>query len=141
MSEQNKFNGDYLADIIKSISDTGGDMSDQSPKENVSEASSPPSSDLISAILSNPELLSKIPTIISNIKPLLELFGGNLSQKSESSSVSAVATQKEKNTDNGDRDRRIALLCAMKPYLGKDRRDAIDYIVKLSRLGDVLKSL
>ena len=36
---------------------------------------------------------------------------------------------------------RTELLRAMKPYLSRDRQEAIDYIIKLGRLGDILKSL
>jgi hypothetical protein len=38
-------------------------------------------------------------------------------------------------------DSRTALLCAMKPYLSRDRQNAIDYIVKIGKLGDILKTL
>ena len=51
--------------------------------------------------------------------------------------VSAGVSVKRSQTD----DRRAALLCAMKPYLSHDRQQAIDYILKLSRLGDLLKTL
>ena len=38
-------------------------------------------------------------------------------------------------------DSRTALLCAIKPYLGSERQTAIDYIIKLGRLSEILKTL
>ncbi len=34
-----------------------------------------------------------------------------------------------------------ALLCAVKPYLSDGRREAIDYIIKLSRVSEILKNM
>ena len=105
------------------------------------------SADILSSLLSNPELIAKLPTIIASIKPIIEILGksgigsneavsvASLPQKSEAVTVQAA------KTDRGNPDSRTALLCAMKPYLGEDRRQAIDYIVKLGRLGEILKTL
>lgn len=62
-----------------------------------------------------PELISKLPLLLS-------LMGGGA----------------PKSKSEADRE---ALLCALKPYLGKDKAEAIDRLIKLSRLGDLLKSL
>ncbi len=37
-------------------------------------------------------------------------------------------------------ERRCALLRALRPYLSPERRDAIDYMLKFSRLGDLLQA-
>ena len=37
--------------------------------------------------------------------------------------------------------RREALLCALKPYLSKQRCDAVDYLLRLWRVGDAIKGL
>ena len=34
-----------------------------------------------------------------------------------------------------------ALLCALKPYLSKNRCDAIDYILKISQMSDIISKL
>lgn len=34
-----------------------------------------------------------------------------------------------------------ALLCALKPYLSPNRRDAIDYMLKISQLSDIISKL
>ncbi len=134
---------DYLTELIKSVtsSDAPPQKSEQS-KEATAQASAP-TSDILSAILSNPDLISKLPTIISTVKPILEMLGG-ATKASEPQTVPTAASSTEKEVfapTKGGQDRRAALLCAMKPYLSHDRREAIDYIIKLSRLGDVLKSL
>ena len=109
-----------------------------------------PSGDILSSLLSNPELIAKIPTIISSIKPIIDMLGR---QMSPSAPVSAQESQPPPASDtlpavaiapsgaHKGGDNRAALLCAMKPYLSAERQNAIDHIIKLSRLGDILKSL
>lgn len=121
-------------------------------------SSAPPQSsggDILSSLLSNPELIAKLPTIISSIKPIIEILGsvrpvGSVASDSAPSSDSAPTSAKPDTPESipasavklgGRSDSRTALLCAMKPYLSHDRQNAIDYIVKLGRLGDILKTL
>lgn len=102
-----------------------------------------PSGDAFSSLLSNPELISNLPRLISMAKPLLEAFMSqgsppsvsNRVQKDTSSAPKSLPAPKGHDAD------RAALLCAMKPYLSPTRQTAIDYIIKLSRLGDILKTL
>lgn len=98
--------------------------------------------DLLSSLLSNPEIISKLPQIISMMKPLMENMP---------SVPTSLNTQAPKANDTlptsvighskGGCDNRSALLYALKPYLKRERQEAIDYMVKLSRLGDILKNL
>ena len=106
--------------------------------------------DLLSSLLSNPELIAKIPTIISSVKPLLDMLGSQMGQSSPPPTVQAASVKLPEAASasasvptiaRGKDSDRAALLCAMKPYLSRDRQNAIDHIIKLSRLGDVLKSL
>lgn len=135
--------GDYLTELIRSV---GGDSQkpvateETTPAAAASPTSSFPTADLISSLMSNPELLSKLPTILSTVKPLLEMLG-SASKPQGAESVPTVATPPKDNHSYHSRDRRAELLCAMKPYLSHDRCEAIDYIIKLSRLGDILKTL
>ena len=62
----------------------------------------------------DPALLSKLPELLSAISP---------SQK------------------GGGNDKRLALLCALKPYLSPKRCETIDYITKISRLSDTVKHI
>ncbi len=146
---------DYLSGILKGIMNTPTDSesSDRDFSTTAATTQPPPqanpSAEIFSALLSNPELLSKLPTLISSIKPMLDMLGmgsgavtasataSTNTTHGDNNSVEAGALIKKHSTD----DRRAALLCAMKPYLSHDRQQAVDYILKLSRLGDVLKSL
>lgn len=106
-----------------------------------------PSADLLSSLLSNPELISKLPQMISLLKPLMSTFAQGTQTQSadgasgaDSTTASAQALASDNRKANVP-DNRAALLHAMKPYLSRERREAIDYIVKLERLGEILKSL
>lgn len=150
----------YLTDLIGKImsspppSNQTVSTPEKTASESIDTATQPPS-DLFSSLLSNPELISKLPAILSSIKPIMELFGGRNTSTPASAAVSAdpSAAQASKVTEptvpasvlpkatQETTDRRAALLCAMKPYLSHDRQQTIDYVIKLSRLGDILKTL
>ncbi len=121
-----------------------------------------PLGDVFSSLLSNPELIAKLPVIISSVKPIIEMLGKGFSSgasvgtatEASGGTVTASATPapsaeatvgaaaiKDVPVHARGSDSRTALLCAMKPYLSDDRRNAVDYIVKLSRLGEILKTL
>ncbi len=132
---------EMLAGILQKLSGA------QTPSSNVNSGGTG-GGDLFSSLLSNPELLSKLPTIISTVKPILEMLGsgggGAIPASAPQSPVTALSAQSTASPlqkGNPSADSRAALLCAMKPYLSRDRQNAIDYIVKLSRLGDILKTL
>lgn len=46
----------------------------------------------------------------------------------------------KRDTDDTERQRRRELLNALKPYLGAHRRETIDYMLGIERLGDALRS-
>ena len=73
----------------------------------------------LGSIAANPELLSKLPELISLIGPLL---GAPAKRSSET-------------------DKKLALLCALKPYLSPKRCETVDYITKISKLGDTIKHI
>ena len=114
-----------------------------------------PIGDILSSVLSHPEALSKLPSVIATVKPILEMLGKGLSVGSSpthsapSDAASSAykpasatgAFSKDTSATTKSSDSRTALLCAMKPYLSEERRNAVDYIVKLSRLGEILKTL
>ena len=76
----------------------------------------------IDSLLSNPDVLSKLPEVIKVIKPMI-----------------SSAPQGESKNENHDR--RMGLLIAMKPYLSPKRCEAIDYIARMSKLSETLKGL
>ena len=119
-----------LSSLLSSISGIVKNLS--STAEPTAATATPPSPSLeggLSSLLSNPDVISKIPDIISVISPML----GN-----SQNSVSAAKTpsKPKKPTDN-----RAALMAALKPYLNPSRQEALNYLLKLNQLGDILKSL
>lgn len=151
----------YLSELIKGVlALPDNELSKEAPPSPQPQTAPQPrdQGDLASLLLSNPALLEKLPALLSMAKPLIGLLGNQAPQQSaakETAPASAALTakdgkpasafdpQKETKPANShsESDHRAALLCAMKPYLSADRREAIDYIIKLSRLGDLLKSL
>lgn len=107
--------------------------------------------DVLSSLLSNPELLSKLPQIIAMARPLLDMLSKGSSPQIQASIQGDPANTDKSSTETvaagkfgsgGDRqDSRISLLCAMKPYLKRERCEAIDKMLGLVRLGDILKTL
>ncbi|MEE0970605.1 MAG: hypothetical protein U0M06_14655 [Clostridia bacterium] len=73
-----------------------------------------------------PEILAKLPGIISALGGI----GGTSDQEK------GKGQAKKKGCSE-----REALLCALKPYLSPHRAKALDKIIQLSRLGDILGSI
>lgn len=149
MSEENIATGTHTEEeksdfsgIFDILSKLGGAPSTAASTPETSSATG--GSTLISSLLSNPELLSKLPDLISVVSPLLSglSLGGNAtapsspSLQSQAKPTGAITQTQSREVQNSN-----ALLCALKPYLKKERQDAIDYMIKLSRLGDILKTL
>lgn len=78
----------------------------------------------LAGLLSNPELLRMIPVVLS----LVTSLGGGAPQKS--ALPAAPKSEGEK---------RAALLRAVKPYLSPERADAVEIVLKVTELIDLLK--
>lgn len=95
--------------------------------------------DGISRVLSNPEMMAKLPDVMKMLAPMM--------QQAQSPSAEAVPTSASLapiGTGGGERDRRGCrndLLVALKPFLSPERCRAIDMLLGLSRLGDVLQKM
>lgn len=112
--------------ILEGDSDTSA-PAEQSAKKSADEESAQAVSDTgnpLSSLLSNPEILSKIPTILSAL-----------------SASSGKGSASPSSRERGCKDRRITLLLALRPYLSPHRRDIVDYLVKMNKLGELFKSL
>lgn len=83
------------------------------------------SADALSSILSDPSMLEKLPQIISVMKPLM-------------GSIPAPAAKEAKQSPELCRDN---LLCSLKPFLSPERRDAVDAILRIAKLGAVFQQL
>ena len=142
-----------ISAIAGSLSgDSGGAVADAPPPGNAAPSG-------LASALSNPQLLSKLPQVMAGNN------GGNgevrehgdardhsvdndkseqkSAQKGDSPSenVAASAPVTSIKTDVPCRAHRTALLCALKPYMSPRRREAIDYIIKIDRIGDLLHTL
>ena len=145
---------DYLSELIRSVS---AESQAEPQRSEGTESAKGAGADVLSSLLSNPELIAKLPSIIATVKPIIELLGsGALNgaasrpapQKDAQPTFSQIPWGEDKaapvsvsHSERKGGDRRADLLCALKPYLCEERRRAIDYVIKLDRLGDVLKSL
>ena len=157
LSPQSESSPDILGDILGKIlgsqaQSTGEIATSESVPSGASAGTTANNSQnpLLSSLLSNPELLVKLPSIISAAKPIIDMFSQSQKSLSAAPSDSVATGALISGSDNKsaptrtlgrEAECRNALLCAMKPYLSSDRQNTIDYIVKLSRLGDILKTL
>ncbi len=135
----NENNSGGIFDILSKIMTNVGTNTESAPTE---KPSGEPN--ILSALLSNPELLSKLPELISIISPLMGSISSQNTQNNilgNIGNIGAKSTPSGAKPHNNEQQNRSALLCALKPYLKKERQDAIDYMIKLSRLGDILKTL
>ena len=74
----------------------------------------------LGALFANPELLSKLPALIRVVQTM--------------TTPSPPLPDKRPQTPE-------ALLCALRPYLGDGRRQALDAMIRISRLSESLRSL
>ena len=87
-----------------------------------SESASPMPSDALS---------QKLPQMMAAMAPMLT----KLSQSDDAQS------NKGQPPVSAPSDPRACLLCALKPYLSDSRREAIDYMIRLGKLSDLLRNL
>lgn len=91
-------------------------------------------SDGLAQALSDPALMEKLPQMLSLLKPMLE----SGTQPSNAEATPAIALAPSARRGQNCRD---DLLLALKPFLSKERCEAVDAILRISRLGQVLKHL
>ena len=77
----------------------------------------------LGAVLSNPAMLEKLPEIMATLKPLM---------------ASSPSASSEKPSAEANRER---LLLALKPFLSPARCEAVDSILRISKLGAVFQAL
>lgn len=74
----------------------------------------------LGGLLSHPELLAKLPLLLKTVQSLTEPL---------------PEAENDKRPDTP-----VALLCALRPYLNDHRRQALDTMIRVSRLSESLKS-
>ncbi len=95
-------------------------------------ASSPDTDELskkLSALLENKELMAALPGILSGLRPPGPAGHGGHHHGHHGHHHKPGA------------DKKIALMCALKPYLSGRRREMIDYLIKVNKLSDIFHSL
>ncbi|MBQ9796496.1 MAG: hypothetical protein IJW50_02130 [Clostridia bacterium] len=127
-----------LQSIAAAIRGTGGSASTEDAcaetvatplQEGISE-------DGIAHVLSDPALMQKLPEVMATIAPLLA--GREEENTPKKSDVPAMANMKEGHRRRTQRD---DLLLALKPFLSPARCEAIDTLIRISRLGNALQNL
>ncbi len=128
----------------------GAESSGNEPQENGAEAFADTSknggtgsSDIsgrLASLLSNKELMSMLPDIISALKPPSSQ-GAAHTDEAHDEAVPAGALIPGGHHRKYDTKKRNALMIALKPYLNRRRREAIDYILRVDKLGDIFRTL
>ena len=123
-------------DLVKNLSSVLGASGTADPTASVSASASAENvGEGISRVLSNPEMMAKLPDVMKMLAPMMQ------QGSSSGAPVPAVAPPSH---GGGERDRRGCrndLLVALKPFLSPERCRAIDMLLGLSRLGDALQKM
>ena len=77
-----------------------------------------------------PDMLARLPQMMSAMAPLVSGMQGKTEGK-----------EGEKRADAADAERRKKLLSALRPYLSSQRKDAIDSILKVTEMTDLIGQL
>ncbi len=120
-------------EIISTVASALGNMapkqeaeSSDAPPTQPSDTQPPPTekspSETVSASAA-PDLSA----LVANLAPIMSGMGG--------------AKGSQKTSERREADKRVALLCALKPYVSEGRREAIDYIIRISQISDILKNI
>ncbi len=91
-------------------------------------ATTPEPVGILNGLLGNPAILTALPTLLENLGPLL---GGGQPSGGPSSATKPPSRPPDRHT---------ALLCAVKPYLGPERRAAAETVLRLCRIWDALSA-
>ncbi len=116
-----------------------------SSSANTAGTPSPPSADGLTKALSDPTLMAKLPQVIAMLQPMLANASAESANKDDTTATAATADAVPTIAPPPPRrpqvDCRDDLLLALKPFLSPARCEAVDTIIRLSKLGAVLKHL
>ncbi len=116
---------------LEKIRSMAGQLSSQAtaPLENPPSLSANPSAtDGLASVLSDPDLMAKLPQMMAMLKPMLSVNGG-------------LDKPAPPNRPKSAEDCRNDLLMALKPFLSPERCNAIDTMLKISKLGTVIRQI
>ncbi len=126
-----------------------GTAADLPPGEAVNGSTSPPnvtppsggsanSTDGLSALLSNPAVLEKLPAVMAMLRPMLSGTSGAPAGAVSAPTSALSAQSAHPASHTGDRDH---LLLSLKPFLSPTRQEAIDTIMRIAQLGSLLEQI
>lgn len=111
----------------------------------------------INKILEHPELIGMIGSMLTTPKPSDDISTDTPEENTAAVEAKPTATggadmltslapilsklQSSKGALPHKDDKRECLLCALKPYLSKERCEAIDQMLKISRISDIFKNM
>jgi hypothetical protein len=87
--------------------------------------------DGLSALLSNPAILEKLPQMMALLAPMLRNTGAPAPAADATPAAKLLPPSPTADRDN--------LLLAIKPFLSSGRRDAVDTILRIEHLGALLR--
>ncbi|MBQ8849699.1 MAG: hypothetical protein IJ011_05145 [Clostridia bacterium] len=101
------------------------DQSSDTEKEETEEPKNEPAPETQTAEVS--ASMPDIGALVQSLAPMMSKLGS--SGKDRRGGESCESAKRE------------ALLCALKPYLSQGRREAVDYIIRISQISDILKNI
>ena len=99
----------------------------------------PDLSGLLGGLASNPELMAKLPQMISTLGPMLSGMSGGAGRSSFAPPPHGMQSSHGPHSSHGDR--HTALLCAVKPYLCAERQAAADRLIQLCKMEGLLQNV
>lgn len=121
-----------VSSVLSSLSAPEAKAEESAAPTSAPSSAEPEGGDLastLSSVIENKELMSKLPDIMTAMGPLLS--GG----KNSGGGKGGTGGKKQ------GCDKRTALLLALKPYMSPRRCEAIDYFIRINKLGDVIKTI
>ncbi len=102
----------------------------------------------LSSLLQNPDIAAKLPKIMEALGPVMAEMRAEGSEESKKEGnedntqpVTALLNAAGGKAGGKGSARRCALLKALEPYLSPNRREAMEYIIKVTSLIDLLSEV
>lgn len=124
LSSQDTSSQPLLEKLIREVQENATSDTDTPP------ASPSQAGGILGGLASNPALIQALPQLLSSLG---RLSGG--------ASTHAEGNPHPRSNSSASMDRHTALLCALKPYLGKERRQAADYMINFCKVWSTLQSM
>lgn len=121
----------HIATLLQSEKSLTSEVNTHEQKETKKSESS--STDMLSGLLKDPAFMEKLPSMMAMLKPLL--------QSTSLPAPSSESHGRQEKEQKKEYDSKEELLLALKPFLSPSRCEAVDTILRLSKLGTILKHL